>query len=120
MPSGKSYDKILAEAEQIARVWEENPTFSMGDLKLSDLKTLIKELRDKRTEVAETKMKHTRLTNEAADRGAALARLSARIRSGYKATFGPDSSQYEQAGGTRESEKEPRKPGGGKKNSSDN
>jgi hypothetical protein len=108
MASGKSYDTILAEAEQVARVWEENPTFSMGELKLSDLKALIKNLRDKRTEIAETKMKQTRLTNEAADKGKELTHLSSRIRAGYKATFGPNSSQYEQAGGTRESEKKPR------------
>lgn len=109
MTLGASYDKILAEAEQVARVWEANPTFTMGDLTLADLRSMIKELRDKRTEVNENKTAQTRLVNEANDMGKALRSLTARIRGGYKATFGPNSSQYDQAGGTRETERKPPK-----------
>ncbi len=114
MPSGKSYDRILAEAEQMARVWEANPDFSMGEMKLTELKAQIQELRDKRTAVNDTNTLRTRLVNEADDKASGLSKLSARIRSGFKAQYGPNSSQYEQAQGTRESERQPRSSGGSK------
>ncbi|HWT01590.1 MAG TPA: hypothetical protein VN256_15190 [Pyrinomonadaceae bacterium] len=34
-----------------------------------------------------------------------MANIIARARSGFRATYGPDSTQYEQAGGTRSSER---------------
>jgi hypothetical protein len=117
MPSGKSYDKVLAEAEQMVRVWEANPDFSMGELTLAQLRAQIQELRDKRAAVEETKTLRTRLVNEADDGATALTKLSARIRSGIKAQYGPNSSQYEQAQGTRESERKTRTSGGSSKQS---
>jgi hypothetical protein len=82
-------------------------------------KDKIKALRDKGTQVNNTRTTLTQLVNEANDQGKALRRLSARVRGGFKATFGPDSSQYEQSGGTRESEEKTPKPRGGKKDSKD-
>jgi hypothetical protein len=114
MKTGKSFDKILAEAETIARIWEANPNFSMGDIKLADFKASIQSLRDKRQSVNETRTLLTRLVNEASDEATAVKKFSARVRGGYKATYGPNSSQYEQAGGTRETERKPRKSGGKK------
>ena len=110
----QSFDRILAEAEQMARVWEANPDFSMGEMKLTDLRAQIQELRDKRTAVNDTNTLRTRLVNEADDKASGLSKLSARIRSGFKAQYGPNSSQYEQAQGTRESERDPRTSGGSK------
>jgi hypothetical protein len=118
MPVGKSYDGILAEADQIARVWDANPTFSMGEMTLADFRAMIQSLRDKRTTVNDTRTLLTRLVNEADDRATGLSRMSARVRGGLKATYGPNSSQYEQAQGTRESERKPRKRGGTTESSS--
>jgi len=43
-----------------------------------------------------------------------LREMNKRILSAVEAQYGPDSSEYEQAGGTRQSErKKPTKPGGG-------
>jgi hypothetical protein len=119
MAIGASYDKILADAERVARVWEANPTFSMGDLTLAEFKTMIQALRDKRTVVDTRKMELRALVNEAQASGKGLTQMSARVRGGFKATFGPDSSQYEQSGGTRESEEKTPKPRSGKKDSKD-
>jgi hypothetical protein len=48
MPKSKSIDAILAEAEQIARVWADNPIFSLGELTLAQLQAKIASLRAKR------------------------------------------------------------------------
>lgn len=109
MALGKSIDTILAEAEQIVRVWEANPDFSMGELTLVDLKALISQLRASRTTLEETRTLQTQLVNTVNDKGRDLRKITSRARSGFRATYGPDSSQYEQAGSKRESEKKPRK-----------
>jgi hypothetical protein len=38
-----------------------------------------------------------------------LSDLISRARSGFRAAFGPDSTQYQQAGGTRRSKRKPAK-----------
>jgi hypothetical protein len=48
MPKNKTVDAVLAEAEQIARVWAANPTFSLGELTLAQLQEMIANLRAKR------------------------------------------------------------------------
>jgi hypothetical protein len=118
MALGKTVDAILAEAEQIVRVWEANPDFSMGDIKLADFKAMIADLRTNRNTLDETRTKVTQLVNAQHDKGKALRRLTTRARGGFRATYGPNSSQYEQSGGTREDERKPRKAGGSKKSSS--
>ena len=43
--------------------------------------------------------------NQRDDQAYNLNQLVTRARSGFRAVYGPDSSQYEQAGGTRSSER---------------
>lgn len=110
MPTKYSPDKVLTEAEQIARVWAENPTFTLGEVTLLILQTKITELRQKRDRLEALRTEATALTNDIGSRTAELADINTRALSGYRATFGPDSTQYEQAGGTRRSERKHRKP----------
>jgi integrase len=48
---------------------------------------------------------HTFRHSFATEKLAAISSVTTRARNGFRAIFGPDSSQYEQAGGTRASER---------------
>lgn len=106
--AGKTTDAIIAEGEQIIRVWEANPDFSLGDLKLADLKAMVSGLRTKRQSLEDLRTQVTHLVNQTNDGGKEIMAIVTRARSGFRAMYGPDSSQYEQAGGTRQSERRPR------------
>jgi len=105
MPSKYSFDSIIADGEKIARVWTENPTFTLGEVTLTGLQGKITSLRQKRDQVESMRTQLTALTNELNQQTSEMASIVTRARSGFRATYGPDSSQYEQAGGTRSSER---------------
>ena len=104
MPSLNAND-ILEQAEQIARVWTENKDFTLGEVTLPKLQKMISDFRDKRGQIEDTRTRLTALTNESNELATALNQINTRAMSGYRAVYGPDSTQYEQAGGTRTSER---------------
>jgi hypothetical protein len=108
-----STDGVLTDAERIVRVWTENPTFSMGELTRAKFQKMVDDLRDKRNEMETLRTRLTALVNETNELGVGLSDTVSRALSGVRAVFGPDSSQYEQAGGTRRSER--KRPGSRKK-----
>jgi hypothetical protein len=105
MARGKSIETLLAEAEQIVRVWADNPTFSLGELSLAQFQSKITELRNKRAQAETLRTQLTAIVNDANTLSDDLAELVTRARSGFRAVYGPDSTQYEQAGGTRASDR---------------
>ena len=108
MANAKTIDSVIADAERIAQVWTENPTFSMGGLTLENFKSEITKLRTARQSRDETKVKLSKEIDDTNDQMKYLDGLNTRGRSGMKAIFGPDSAQYGQVGGTRQSERKPR------------
>ena len=108
MPNRYSTDNVLAECERIARVWVENPNFSMGEVTLASLQAKMTLVRQKREQLETLRMQVTSLSNEVVDGTGELAAIRTRALSGIRAVFGPNSNQYEQAGGTRPVDK--RKP----------
>jgi hypothetical protein len=105
MPKNKTVDTVLAEAEQIARVWAANPTFSLGELTLAQLQEMIADLRAKREQTQQLRNQLTALINDTNTRRDAVSNIVTRARSGFRAVYGPNSTQYEQSGGTRSSER---------------
>jgi hypothetical protein len=105
MPKKSSIDDVIADGERIIRVWRDNPTFTMGDVTLAQLETMITELRTVRGQIETSRTELTQLVNQSQDKLAAIGNITTRARSGFRAFFGPDSSQYEQAGGIRASER---------------
>ena len=105
MSTNRRIENTLAEAEQIARVWGENTAFAMGDVTLAQLKTMIEELRTRSRATEDIRTQLTAAINEANGRAEALNGIVTRARSGFRAFFGPDSTQYEQVGGTRLSDR---------------
>lgn len=108
MPSKYSFDGLIADGEQVARVWADNSTFTLGEVTLPSLQSKITALRQKRDQAETLRTQLMGLTNELSAQSAELAKIITRARSGFRATYGPDSSQYEQAGGTRSSERKRR------------
>jgi hypothetical protein len=105
MARGKTIESLLADAEQIERVWTANPSFSLGDITLAQFQTKITELRAARGKAEALRTQLTAAVNDANERSDDLAALVTRARSGFRAFYGPDSTQYEQAGGTRASDR---------------
>jgi hypothetical protein len=101
MPKNKTIDTVLAEAEQIARVWAANPTFSLGELTLAQLQEMIADLRAKRDQTQQLRNQLTALINDTNARRDAISNIVTRARSGVRAFYGPNSTEYEQVGGTR-------------------
>lgn len=105
MPTKYSVDSVLTDIERIARVWADNPTFTLGEITLSGLQAKIADAQQKRDQLETLRMQMTALTNDLNNKTADLAAIRTRALSGFRAVFGPDSTQYEQAGGTPASER---------------
>lgn len=111
-----SVDAVLADTERIERVWTANPTFSLGEITLQSLKDKIATLRQKRDQLENVRMQAVALTNEVNASAGELDAIRTRALSGLRAVYGPNSTQYEQGGGTPTSERRrpsPKKKGGG-------
>ena len=104
MASRYSTESVLMECERIARVWTENPTFALGEVTLAGFQAMIADARQKREQLETLRMQATALSNDLEERTTELAAIRTRALSGFRAIFGPDSTQYEQAGGKRQSE----------------
>ena len=105
MPSNYSPEMVLIGCERINRVWVENATFSLGEVTLPSFQSKMAEVRQKREQLEALKMQATALSNEIEQGTKELAGIRTRALSGIRAVFGPNSTQYEQAGGTRQSER---------------
>jgi hypothetical protein len=109
MPKGKSFDAILADAETLIRVWEANDKLSLGDVTLPSLKAMVTAFKSTRANAEDLRTQLTKAVNDVNDQAKALLSIAVRGRSGVRAQFGSDSPQYDQVGGTRASERKPRK-----------
>ncbi|MCA1593968.1 MAG: hypothetical protein LC754_15215 [Acidobacteria bacterium] len=105
MTRSQSLDDVIASAEKIVRVWEANPTFTLGEVTLAKFKAGLDDLRDSRTQTEEARRRVTELVNATNGKTEDVSGITTRALSGIRAVYGPDSSQYEEAGGTRSSER---------------
>ena len=101
MAAKVNVDKVAEDAVQILRVWEANPDFKMKDVALADFQTTCASMNNLIQNVVAKDQEATTLRNERDDLAVKVNELCTRARSGMKGFFGPNSSQYEQAGGTR-------------------
>jgi hypothetical protein len=109
MAKGKSFDAILADAETLIRVWTANPTLSLGDVTRPAVEAKVAAFKTTRANADDLRTQLTKAVNDVNDQADELASITVRGRSGVRAQFGPDSAQYDQVGGTRASERKPRK-----------
>src|SRR5260221_616779 len=109
MAKGKSFDAILADAETLIRVWTANPKLSLGDVTLPAVEAMVVKFKATRANADDLRTQLTKTVNDVNDQADALANITGRSRSGGRAQFWNDSAPYDQVGGTRASERKPRK-----------
>ena len=103
-------DQILQQLDNVIGVWEENPTFSMGpDVTLEKLKAARVQLDACVIDVQATNRTLTKQIDDRDDCANLGNEYLVRARKAIQGYFGPDSTQYAQVGGTRQSD---RKSGG--------
>ena len=101
--------RVIDDANRIVSIWQDNLDFKLGTVTLPDLQATIDRLAQYDEHVRSLKSELVGALNRRDDTAYDLNQLVVRARSGIRGYFGPDSSQYEQAGGTRTSERKPRK-----------
>lgn len=110
MARGKSPAQVIEEAERILRVWEANPNFSLGEITKEKMQTMVSELKQTCASLENLRRQVIETSNLVDDEIEGLNSVNVRARAGVKAVYGPNSSQYEEVGGTRESERKPARP----------
>lgn len=101
---------LIEQAESVQDAWSRiNSTMTVGDLNLAALITDIQMLRGVESDLVGHENQLVALRNQRdAMREAAWENLK-RVRSVVRGIYGDDSSEYELIGGTRMSEKKPRR-----------
>jgi hypothetical protein len=105
MASKISADIVITQGNKIAKVWQDNPEFTMKDVTQEQFKSGLVGLESKDREIEAKRFELTGLINEREDQARILNEWITRARGGFRSFFGPNSNQYEQAGGTRSSER---------------
>jgi hypothetical protein len=100
-------DAVLADANRIIDTWSANADFKLGTVTLESFIAARDAAAAADATVESKRTELSGLMNDRDDKATALHDLVTRARSGFRAAYGPDSSQYEQAGGTRASERKP-------------
>jgi hypothetical protein len=90
---------------KVIHVWQENPGFTLSDLKLEDYVKFFAATETLDETYAQRETELEGLKNKRDDEMRKLQEVISRFRSGMRSYFGPDSPQYGQAGGTRISQK---------------
>jgi hypothetical protein len=106
MPNKPYPADILTQTQSILEAWKQiNPDLTLGELTQAVLEG---ELTDSGPILAQINSLETQLIHLRNQRDAIFASMwdkVKRVRSGVKAIYGDDSSQYEMVGGTRSSER---------------
>jgi hypothetical protein len=105
MASNINAEKVKSDAKNVLKVWTDNTDFKMKDVTLESFGADFEALEKVLDDIAELELKLTPLRNQRDDLARKINETTTRARSGMRGFFGPNSSQYEQAGGTRASER---------------
>ena len=97
--------KIQKEGAALLKVWKDNPDFKMGEVTLAKFTQAVTDLGETLEEITDKEQEVKGLANSRDDQAKTLAEWNTRARSGIRSVFGPDSTEYEKAGGTRKSER---------------
>lgn len=104
-----SLPKTLDNAAKIKATWLANPTFKLGDITLAGYTALLDKVTEAEAEIDAKRHELQGLLDGRDDDARELQAQTTRALSGFRAVYGPDSAQYDQAGGTRKSERAPKK-----------
>ena len=113
MPQPIDSTAVLSDADKIEKVWGKNPSMSLGSesdpknpkVTHTDFEKAKTTVEGFNSQIEDLRSQLNDLLNKRNDSAKALAQLNTRALSAIRGIFGPDSSEYEQAGGTRSSER---------------
>ncbi len=93
----------LSDAASVRTVWESNPGFMIGTIGLNDFIAAYDAAEALDKGYAKKDVELTGVRSKRDDKARELFSLVTRFRSAVRGHFGPDSTEYGQAGGTRSS-----------------
>jgi hypothetical protein len=105
MANKNTPEGVIADATNIIEVMNGNPDFKMKDVSAATMKADTTSASTAIQQINSLELQLTPLRNTRDELIAKLSENCARARAGFKSFYGPNSSQYEQAGGTRKSER---------------
>lgn len=106
---GNSLDDIEADGDTLLRVWNDNQELSLGDVTREAFNTMMGEFRTARSGLENLRTQMTAAVNNVNERAKTIKGITVRGRAAARGQFGGNSTQYEQLGGTRTSDRKPRK-----------
>ncbi len=110
MATKVSAEQVLADSGGIEKVWIDNPTMALGKddkdkVTLATYQASIKAVTDLDDQIKDARHTLDGLLDQRDDGALKLSALNTRALSAIRGIFGPDSLEYDQAGGTRTSER---------------
>ena len=105
MPSRVIAEGVVAATDKTLKVWKANPTMTIMNLTPAEVETARDSVKTLETQIEDLRHQLTGLLDRRNDEAKALNKLVVRVRGAIKSNFGDDSPEYEQAGGTRSSER---------------
>ena len=109
MATKVSAELVLSDSTGIEKVWKANPDMKLGKDKetvtLKDYQDGIKKVNELNYQIVDLRHQLDGLLDDRDDEALALSGLNTRALSAIRGIFGPDSAEYDQAGGTRTSER---------------
>lgn len=104
-----SADKALTDASGIEKVWKANTDLKLGKggetVALANYQASVKAITDLNKKIEDARHELDGLLDNRDDAAVLLNGYNTRALSAIRGIFGPDSSEYDQAGGTRSSER---------------
>lgn len=109
MATKVSAEVVLGDSTGIEKVWKANATLRLGKdpetVTLKNYQDSIKAVTDLNAEIGDLRHQLDGLLDDRDDAAVVLNGYNTRALSAIRGIFGPDSSEYDQAGGTRTSER---------------
>ena len=105
MPSRVIAEGVVTDTDKTLKVWKANPTMTIMNLTPAEVETARDSVKTLETQIEDLRHQLTGLLDRRNDEAKALNKLVVRVRGAIKSNFGDDSPEYEQAGGTRSSER---------------
>jgi hypothetical protein len=98
-------NNALVNSKKVLDVWTAHPDFALKDVTLVNFQAAMDASQKADDAVESLRTQLTALINDRDAKNATLTELTTRALSGIRGYFGPDSDEYEQASGTRTSER---------------
>jgi hypothetical protein len=95
--------RVVKSSAKIKQAWSKRPTFSMGELKLAAFNAAHADVVEIERLIAVKRHELRALLISCASKARVLQNLNTRSLSAFRAAYGPDSVEYDEAGGTRRS-----------------